>query len=101
MSTILLAHSHPAVRAWVRSALSHAQGIAFIAEASSDREVASLTAQVRWDVALVSYSLLENLPLKAKASHSTAESSARPLVLGTPARTASSTACGGRVRWVA
>ncbi len=57
MTTVLLAHSHPAVRAWVQDALAQAQDVAFVAEVSDAEDAWHLIQQVRWGVALVACSL--------------------------------------------
>lgn len=57
MTTVLLAHSHPAVRAWLRDALTGAKDVAFVAEVGSGEEAWHLIQQVRWGVALVACSL--------------------------------------------
>lgn len=38
MATVLLAHSHPGVRAWVRDALVQAPDVEFVAEVSDGGE---------------------------------------------------------------
>lgn len=57
MTTVLLAHSHPAVRALVQDALAQAEDVAFVAEVSNGEEAWHLIQQVHWGVALVACSL--------------------------------------------
>lgn len=57
MTTVLLAHRHPAIRAWLRSALARASEVEFVAEVSTGEEAVSLAEQIRCGVALVSYTL--------------------------------------------
>lgn len=56
MTTVLLAHSHPAVRAWVRDALAQAQDVEVVAEVSNCEEAWQIQ-QVCWSVALIARSL--------------------------------------------
>ena len=53
MTTMLLAHSCPAVRAGIRSASLHAQGIELVAEAGEGEEALRLLWEKRPDVALL------------------------------------------------
>ncbi len=87
MTMVLLAHSHPGVRAWVRDALVRVrvQDVEFVAEASSDAEVRSLILQVRWNVALISCSLLVAV-LEAIEPAWARNGNVRVVVLGAPDR---------------
>lgn len=57
MTTVLLAHGHPAVRGWIRDALVQAPNVEFVAEASEGEEVLSLIEEIRWHVVLVARTL--------------------------------------------
>ena len=57
MTTVLLAHGHPAVRAWVRDALAQAQDVEVVAEVSNCEEAWHLIQQVRWSVGVIACSL--------------------------------------------
>ncbi len=57
MTTVLLAHSRPAIRAWMRDALAQAPGVELVAEVSAGEEAVSLAEQIRWGVILVSHTL--------------------------------------------
>ncbi len=54
MNTVSLAHSHPAIRAWMRDALARTSDAAFVAEVSTGEEALSLAEQICWDLALIS-----------------------------------------------
>ena len=86
MTTVLLAHSHPAVRAWVRDALARVQDVEFVAEASDDAEVQSLILQVRWNVAFVSCPLLNGMLAETAEPPGSANEGVHVIVLGAPVR---------------
>ncbi len=81
---VLLAHGHPAVRGWIRDALSQVQDIEFVAEASDDTEMWRLILQVRWDVALISRSLWDTGPAEATELAWAAVEGVRVVVIGVP-----------------
>jgi len=86
MTMVLLAHSHPGVRTWVRDALTQAQDVGFVAEASNDAEVRSLILQVRWNVALISCSLLNGMLAEMAEPSWPASEGVHVVVLGAPDR---------------
>jgi DNA-binding NarL/FixJ family response regulator len=86
MTTVLLAHSHPAVRDWVRDALAQVRDVESVAEASNGDEAWHLIQQVRWDIVLIACSLLDAVLAHAGSTAWTASEGVRVVVLGVPAR---------------
>ncbi|HOR00029.1 MAG TPA: response regulator transcription factor [Anaerolineae bacterium] len=86
MTTMLLAHSHPAVRAWVCDALAQVQDVEFVAEARDDREVSRLIEQLHWDVALISCSLLDGRLAETAEPPGSTNWDVHVVVLGAPDR---------------